>query len=238
MNNKTEISQGNGASKFRIFFRYDLAVFLACIAFFLIFPKFDLYVSQHFYDSPSGRFFWKNHFITDFIYELTHVIAAAMLITLPVMIVLGFLIKIRFLKHNRRALVFLLTALLVGPGLIVNSLLKENWERPRPRQVMEFGGDKNFVAPFAPTFECDKCRSFVSGHASVGFYFFALALLLRNRKWFLLPITLGIVIGATRVVQGGHFFSDVLFSGWVVWFSSLILYQLFFKPPFNKRIVD
>jgi len=33
----------------------------------------------------------------------------------------------------------------------------------------------------------------------------------------------GAAIGAVRVVQGGHFFSDVVFSGWAVWLTYLLI---------------
>ena len=33
----------------------------------------------------------------------------------------------------------------------------------------------------------------------------------------------GAAIGAVRVAQGGHFFSDVVFSGWAVWLTYLLI---------------
>jgi lipid A 4'-phosphatase len=93
--------------------------------------------------------------------------------------------------------------------------------------VQEFGGDRAFLSPFAPEAGQVDGHSFVSGHASVGFYFFGFALLSRRRRWLLLPVIAGSVIGATRIAQGGHFASDVLFSGWVEWYFTIFLYALF-----------
>ena len=42
-----------------------------------------------------------------------------------------------------RAAVFLVLSLLLGPGLLVNVILKDNWGRPRPGSVVEFGGTQS-----------------------------------------------------------------------------------------------
>ncbi|MBU0675305.1 MAG: phosphatase PAP2 family protein [Proteobacteria bacterium] len=220
----------------RALLRYDTAAFIACIAFFLVWPRFDLSVSRLFFDMNTHAFIWKDHLIPRSIYSLTHLIGGTIVITLPIMIFASFVKKKGFLAQRRKALIFLLSLALLGPGLVVNVILKEHWDRPRPRQIIEFGGDKQYEAPFAPDFMSEGCYSFVSGHASVGFYFFGLALLSRKRKWLVLPILAGTVIGAGRIVQGGHFFSDVLFSGWVVWFCSILLYTQFFK--LNANLVE
>ena len=35
---------------------------------------------------------------------------------------------------------------LLGPGLIVNAIMKPGWLRPRPNHVVEFGGKQGFVS--------------------------------------------------------------------------------------------
>ncbi len=210
----------------RLLFRFDVAAFLACVCFFLIWPRFDLYVSQYFFDNGQG-FIWEHHIIAKSIYKLTHFIGATMLIGLPILIAACWIVKNDYLIKRRNIFIFLLSACILGPGLMVNLVLKDNWGRPRPRQIIEFQGDRQYEPPFSPSFECQRCHSFVSGHASVGFFFFSVALLVGKRRWLLLPVIAGTVIGIGRMVQGGHFFSDVLFSGWVVWFCSIILYKVF-----------
>ncbi len=44
-----------------------------------------------------------------------------------------------------RVVLFLVGALALGPGLLVNGILKEHWHRPRPVHVTEFGGNKPYV---------------------------------------------------------------------------------------------
>ncbi len=213
---------------FRILLRFDTVVFLLCVVFFLLWPGFDLYVSGNFYDPASESFFLKNNIIASTIYTLTSVVGWVIFVSPLVLIGLSYFSKKDCFVQHRKVFVYLLCATLLGPGLMVNAVFKDHWGRPRPRHVVDFGGSKIYQPPLSPNFECNKCHSFVSGHASVGFYFFSLALLARKRRWFLLPIFAGSVIGAVRVIQGGHFFSDVLFSGWVVWFCSISLYSLFF----------
>jgi lipid A 4'-phosphatase len=45
----------------------------------------------------------------------------------------------------------------------------------------------------------------------------------RRQKFLLMGMAAGAAIGAVRVIQGGHFFSDVVFSGWAVWLTYLLI---------------
>jgi lipid A 4'-phosphatase len=68
-----------------------------------------------------------------------------------------------------RAVVFLIATLALGPGLLVNVALKDNWGRPRPGHLKQFGGDQDFVPWWDPTGQCEKNCSFVSGESSAAF---------------------------------------------------------------------
>ena len=61
---------------------------------------------------------------------------------------------------------FLVAVLVVGPGLVANSIFKDNWGRARPREVVELGGTKPFTPPLLPATSCSRNCSFVSGEAS------------------------------------------------------------------------
>lgn len=134
-------------------------------------------------------------------------------------------------RKYRKLSLFLVLTMILGPGLVVNSLLKNNWGRPRPRELVEFGGKYEYEAPLEidPT---SKGKSFPCGHASMGFYFFAPAMVfgikrkIYGRAMFLFAITFGSLIGWIRVVQGGHFTSDVIFSGVLVFLSTQILFRI------------
>lgn len=111
---------------------------------------------------------------------------------------------------------FLIAVLAVGPGLVANVVLKDNWGRARPRSVVEFGGTKHFTPALIPARECARNCSFVSGEASSAFVpFFAAALLLPQfrRALFGAGLAAGFGAGLIRISQGGHFLSDILFAG-------------------------
>ena len=60
----------------------------------------------------------------------------------------------------------------IGAGLIVNVVLKEHWGHPRPSDLFEFGGDGIYLPPWAKG-PAGNGESFPSGHAAIGFSFFA-----------------------------------------------------------------
>jgi membrane-associated PAP2 superfamily phosphatase len=130
--------------------------------------------------------------------------------------------------------VFLALMLALGPGLVVNGILKPNWGRPRPGQVQEFGGELDFVDAWefgeGPS---GISKSFPSGHASMGFYLMAPAFLLyrRHPKWALaflgLGLAGGLAVGLGRIAQGQHFPSDVLWAGGLVYLVGTVLAYIF-----------
>jgi membrane-associated PAP2 superfamily phosphatase len=67
---------------------------------------------------------------------------------------------------------FLLYSLtsIVGAGLIVNALLKEYTGRPRPREVVEFGGNWEYRAALELGIP-GQGQSFPCGHCTMGFIF-------------------------------------------------------------------
>lgn len=145
-----------------------------------------------------------------------------------ILVILGSTLLRRWYRLRLYAL-YVLLVFLVGPGLLVNSVFKDNWGRPRPVQVSQLGGEEVYVPPgyFVAN---GNGRSFPSGHSSVGFAFIAFWFLWRKRKpqwaklalW--LALLLGSAIGITRMAAGGHFLSDVMWSGWVVLFAAWVLY--------------
>jgi len=125
---------------------------------------------------------------------------------------------------------FLALCLLLGPLVVSNIGLKDHWGRARPRDVVEFGGSKAFTPVFPPSDQCSRNCSFVSGEASaVYIVFFAAAFLLRRhgRRLILLGIVLGSLAGLTRIAQGGHFLSDVIFAGVLMALTAAGLQLLF-----------
>lgn len=130
----------------------------------------------------------------------------------------------RFRRHS----IYLVLVMAVGPGLVTNAILKDHWGRPRPRDVEPLGG----LHPYEPLLTMDFSspgKSFPCGHATMGFFFFAFYFLWRRSHPKLAWATLvgaglyGLAIGWARVVQGGHFPSDVLWAAGVLWIVCAVL---------------
>jgi membrane-associated PAP2 superfamily phosphatase len=129
----------------------------------------------------------------------------------------------------RRSGIFLVLLLILGPGLLVNTVFKDHWGRPRPREIAEYGGKKQFLHPWQKG-EDGKGRSFPSGHASAAFYMTAPFFIYRrsNKRlawiWMIGGLTFGIIMSIARITQGGHFLSDNLWAWGIVHLTALVLY--------------
>ena len=122
----------------------------------------------------------------------------------------------------RRSMVAWLLVVGLGLGVIIDWGLKDHFGRPHPYQTHVFTGDQDFVPAFHYRPLCELNCSFVSGHAAGGFVWMAWGMWgarRRRQAWLLVGVAAGGFIGATRIMQGGHFLSDVVFSGWVIWLS-------------------
>lgn len=145
------------------------------------------------------------------------------------------------LKPWKSSGLFVLIALLIGPGLLVNGILKPWWPRPRPNQITEFGGPLPYVQAWEAYHAARGAKSFPSGHASMGFFLITPAFLIWRRypgyavAFVLLGLGVGSAIGLARVVQGRHFASDVLWSAAAVYYSDLLCYHLLGGPQFGER---
>jgi lipid A 4'-phosphatase len=135
-----------------------------------------------------------------------------------------YLFKGQRARFWRKRLSFLLLVLLLLPGVVVNYVLKDNsFGRPRPVQVEQYGGERQFAPVFVYSGQCSKNCSFVSGHAATAFFTIAFAWAFGCRRIFILGLLLGAVVSAVRMAQGAHFLSDVIFSFWVVYFGTMIM---------------
>ncbi len=122
------------------------------------------------------------------------------------------------LKSAGKDGLLLAAVLVVGPGLIVNTVLKPYWGRPRPDETIAFGGSQ-VVCPFWLPGNDPDGHSFPCGHASMAFYLMAPGFLVwRKRRrlaitYFTLGVSYGSVMGLCWIVQGRHFASDIVLVG-------------------------
>ena len=148
------------------------------------------------------------------------------------------------LESWRDAGLYFCLLLALGPGLLVNGVLKPCWGRPRPNNVNRFGGEQEFLPVLAWGHGLNK-TSFPSGHASMGFYLMAPTFVWYRRRprlalgFLLLGLISGGAIGMARMIAGGHFPSDIVWAGGFIYFTALVLAAPFHFgdsiPPIWKR---
>lgn len=205
------------------------------LAFILITPftpYLDLAMARFFYQ-PSDHF--SSNAFYAFFYEYGVLPAQILFALSAVLLFLASFFK-KWKKWHAPALVMVLS-LLIGGGLIVHGILKEQWGRPRPKQVIEFGGQQPFRPYYQPNLHApEPSKSFSCGHCTMGFYFFALALVARRCHYYktfwialVLAFSLGILLSLARIAQGGHFFSDTLMSALVMWLSAYACDRLVYQ---------
>jgi lipid A 4'-phosphatase len=130
-----------------------------------------------------------------------------------------------------RVLLFLLLSLALGPGFIVNTVIKNHSGRARPFQIKQFGGQRQFTNPFILSDQCKRNCSFVSGDAAVGYFGLVFLFIARRRRIFIASaaVSAGTLIGLIRMAQGAHFLSDVIFSGVFTLLTGWLLYYLLLR---------
>lgn len=206
-----------------------LGAFVVVSGVLILFPGIDLWASALFYrlrypfflgDWPPFRLLHQG--LPLFIIALLVAGSTALLATL--------VFRRPFLGVDSQAALFLLVSLAIGPGLVVNVVFKDHWGRARPAQIVQFGGDKQFTPAFVPSAQCDRNCSFPAGDPAVGFYLVSAAFLLPGAGWRRAGIAgalgLGGLLGLARLAQGGHFLSDIVASGFLVYATSWIAHLL------------
>ncbi len=138
----------------------------------------------------------------------------------------------------RRHAIFVLLTVALGPGLIVNAVFKDHWDRPRPRDVVQFDGPMHYV--MAPLRGAGG-GSFPCGHCSVGFVLGLGFWIWRRRRrswaWVSLAagLTAGTALGLGRMAAGAHFLSDVVWSALLTFAVAHLLYYEVLRIPKSEE---
>ena len=195
---------------------------LACVLLFLVWPELDLIVTRYFFDPlnqefPANALPW-----VKWVYDDTPVINQWLGLLMLSALLLQWIRPGWPGLRARRSMCAWLLVVCIGLGFTVDWVLKDHFGRPHPYQTHVFTGDQDFVPAFHYRPLCEVNCSFVSGHAAGGFVWMAWGMWgwrRRRQAWLLAGVAAGSFFGAARVMQGGHFLSDVVFSGWVIWLS-------------------
>jgi membrane-associated PAP2 superfamily phosphatase len=139
-----------------------------------------------------------------------------------------------------RAAMFLVLTLALGPGILANVILKDHWARTRPVDVKQFGGTDRFTAWWDPRGPCPENCSFIAGEPSGAFWTLAPAAL-APPQWRLAAFAGALVFGASvgilRISAGGHFFTDVVFAGVLMFLLIWIAHGAIYRWP-RTRLSD
>jgi len=210
--------------------RVLLVGFLVSSIIFVTYSHVDLLIAGLFYD---GGFYMAKQTWT----QLLHT-SVTWFIVASLASVIGIYLFNRFARRNLfgfdgRKLVYVLLVLGLGAGLIVNGLLKENFGRARPRDVVEFGGTLHFTPAFFITSECTHNCSFSSGDAAGAFFGLAFVLASSRRR---VPAAVGmgyaVLVSAARIASGAHWFSDTVVSFFIMLIvADALYYQMFLFSP-------
>jgi len=220
-----------------------LAIAVVAGLAFALYPEIDLRVARPFHgvvDAANNAFAWRIYPPAMLARDIGLWIGALLIAPAVVALVVKLICPKRKLLIPGRAIVFLLATLALGPGLLVNVVLKEHWGRPRPIDVTQFGGNQHFVAWWDPRGDCPGNCSFVSGDVAGAFWSIAPAAL-APPQWRALAygaaLALGTGMATIRVMAGGHFLSDVIFAGIFTFLIIWIAYALIYRWP-RTRLSD
>lgn len=207
------------------YFRFVIILAILAAVLFLVFGwgQIDLYVTNLFYDPLIRDFPLRRSKFTDlYLYQGAKKAATALAVILIVM-------AFYEIRKGKTGLTYRhLTVGVLGSILIPLSaqILKNLTGMECPWSLDLYGGSLTHQ-PLALALTAPKGagRCFPAGHSTGGFYLFAWALVWAgiNRQktifFAVLGIIAGLLMGLTRIAQGAHFVSHVL---WSAWFSVLI----------------
>jgi lipid A 4'-phosphatase len=211
---------------------------LALLSLLILLTDGDLRIMRRVYDLSAH---WQAGNLAPWVTLYNYGPWPAIAVTATALLLLAASIWIRPLRARWRVHAFLVLAMVLGPGLVVNTVFKDHFGRPRPHEIVEFGGSRAFHALGVP----GKApgRSFPSGHASMGFYFLAFFYLNWRRSkrralaFLAFALFFGGAIGFARMMQGDHFPSDVLWAGGFVFLVCHGLY-VWLRPGGESGTMD
>lgn len=190
------------------------AAVLAISVYFLTFPGVDIAVSRLFYRPDAGFFLAGDPLLKALRKSSTLVLALLLLGVIGRLVWRG--LQGRSIGAAARRTVFVVAALALGPGLVVNLLLKGLWGRARPIQIDAFGGEAVFTPVWVVSDACQSNCSFVSGEGSSAAWMVGVLLVVTPARWRSVLLPLGLVyafaLSMNRLAFGGHFLSDILLS--------------------------
>ena len=209
-------------------------IFFIFVVFLSVAPSFDLFFSNIFYKGINiygdHDFYLQGSDILTFIFR--KLLLPLILIYILILPIISLFLPINKIFFNYifslKDIIFIWASSALGVIGLVNLVFKNMWGRVRPNDLRDFGGDGSFTPWYELSNICDLNCSFVSGDSSVGFLLIIFFFLIKKKSYLFIALLFGFSLGLIRIMEGGHFLSDVLFSCLLVFSFSQISY-LFYK---------
>ena len=211
-----------------------LGLSLAVGLVFGFYPELDLKMSAFFYDQATRTFPVGQNALAKIARDGAMVIAWGLAAPSIIALIAKLIWPLKPLMLPGRKVVFIVVTMALAAGVFSNFGFKAHWGRPRPVSVSEFGGDLVFKPWWDPRGECLKNCSFFSGEGATAFWTYAPATL-APPAWrplaYAAVTVFGALTGGLRITFGGHFLTDVLFSGLVTFIVIWLCYGFIFRWP-------
>lgn len=236
---RTELPALMAVSRYRRYWLPDLivvCVLLVTTPIVFQFTDIDLRVARLFYDPDNPADPWPLRMVPlwNFFYHSARWVVGLLGLLALAGIAAG-TVRRRWRSLRMYSACVILTVAL-GPGIMVNGILKNYWGRPRPRQVTEFNGVRQYHGPLEKGIPGGG-KSLPCGHSSTGFVYCVFYFILRRKR----PRTAFAILGGTaafgtlmgigRIAAGAHFLSDVLLSAYLPFLSGLLVHYFILRIP-------
>ena len=222
----------NNANYFTINSNFTLIIFffLLLSVFLAIGPTLDIFISNLFYYEKNQFVIQSYHYVSLFFRKI---VLSFILIYILVLPIFSFLAPIKQIYYDYyfkiKDIFYIWSLTILSLVVFINLIFKNMWGRARPNDILELGGTNLFSPWYQISKQCSLNCSFVSGDAAVGFSLIVFYFLIKKEIYLWLALFFGLVIGTIRIMEGGHFFSDVIFSCLFVFLLNFFIYSYYSK---------
>ena len=225
-----EINLGNFKIKNITNLSKVVIIFVIIGIFLTIGPELDVFLSSLFYYNNNQFMIQSHHMVSIIFRKVLLLFLIIYVFILPILSKFFPIHKIFFnYKFSYKEIIFTWFSGLVTLVLFVNVILKDMWGRTRPNDILFFEGKDGFTPWYKFGDSCLSNCSFVSGDASVGYFLIIFYFIMKKNIYCYLALFFGTFIGLIRIIAGGHFFSDIIFSQIIIIGSLSILFILYTK---------
>ncbi len=214
------------------FYLKTLTITLLLSIVFFLFPSLDITVSGLFFGQDGKFIATESDWFIYFTRKMLLPLLALLVFFVPIAAVFKQIyFKEKILNIHVREWVYLFSCLIVGTGVVVNSIFKNLWGRARPNDTIQFGGQEPFTIPWLNVDYCSTNCSFVSGDVSFFTLSLAVLIIFNKTSWNTFAYASILLISLLRIMEGDHFLSDTVMSFIITYVIIMGLKDIFKNFP-------